>query len=78
MSIPDPDKDLLDKLDRREARQKIRPAIIAVAAGAVAGGAAYEIMTVMTTLAAPAPLYGSLVVFVLAATWLFLRLNPDL
>jgi hypothetical protein len=35
VTLPDPDKDILDKLDRREARKKILlPGLIAFADGA--------------------------------------------
>ena len=75
MTVPDPDKDILDKLDRREARGKIFPGITAVAGGFAGGLAAYEIMKWVFRWAAPAPLYGALVVFIGVATWLFVKLS---
>ncbi len=75
MTVPDPDKDILDKLDRREARGKILPGITAVAGGFAGGLAAYEIMKWVFKWVAPAPLYGALVVLIGIATWLFVKLS---
>ena len=75
MTVPDPDKDILDKLDRREERRKILPGVAAFAGGCAAGLAAYEIMKWVFRWIAPAPLYGTLVVFIAVATWLFLKLS---
>jgi len=58
MTVPDPDKDILDKLDRREERRKILPGVAAFAGGCAAGLAAYEIMKWVFRWIAPAPLYG--------------------
>jgi hypothetical protein len=73
MTVPDPDKDILDKLDRREARGKILPGVLALARGCAAGLVAYEIMNWVFRWIAPAPLYGALVVFIGTATWLFVK-----
>jgi hypothetical protein len=76
MTIPDPDRDILDKLDRREARRTIvLPGFLALAWGTVAGLAAYEIMKLIFRWLAPAPLYGALVVFIGVATWAFVMLT---
>jgi hypothetical protein len=78
MTIPDPDKDILDKLDRREARRKvILPGLLAVAGGFVAGLTAYEIMKLVFKLAAPAPLYGALVAFIGVSISMFARSTGD-
>ena len=44
MIIPDPDKDLLDKMDRRERKAEFRSAVVAGAVGMAAAMAAYAIM----------------------------------
>jgi hypothetical protein len=76
MTIPDPDKDILDKLDRLEARRKIvLPSFLALAWGIVAGVAAYEIVKLIFRWVAPAPLYGALVVLIAVATWVFMKLS---
>jgi hypothetical protein len=45
MTIPDPDKDLLDKIDRRERRAEFRSAVVAGAVGMATAMAAYALMT---------------------------------
>ena len=75
MTVPDPDKDILDKLDRREGRRKILPGVVAFAGGCAAGLVAYEIMKWVFRWMPPAPLYGALVVFIGVALWLFLKLS---
>jgi hypothetical protein len=76
MAIPDPDKDILDKLDRREARRKVVfPGLLALAWGVLAGLAGYEIMKLAFKWTAPAPLYGALVVFIGVSIWMFARLT---
>ena len=77
MTVPEPDKDILDKLDRRERRKKILPGIAALAAACAAGLVAYEIMKWVFGWIAPAPFYGAMVVFIGAATSLFLKLSED-
>jgi hypothetical protein len=78
MTAPDPDEDILNKLDRREARRKVLlPGIFAFADGCVAGLIAYEIMKRIFRWVAPAPLYGGLVVLIAVATWLFAKLSRD-
>lgn len=77
MTIPDPDKDILDKLDRREGRKKILPGIVAIAGGCAAGLGAYEIMKFVFRWPLPAPIYGALIVFIGIATWIFLKLSED-
>jgi hypothetical protein len=44
ISIPDPDKDILDKLDRRERRAEILAIAIALCGGLVVASLAYEIL----------------------------------
>jgi fatty acid desaturase len=75
MTVPDPDKDILDKLDRREGRRKILPGVAAFAGGCAAGLVAYEIMKWVFKWMAHAPLYGALVVFIGVALWLFLKFS---
>jgi hypothetical protein len=76
MTIPDPNKDILDKLDRREARTKIvLPGFLALAWGVVAGLAAYEITKLIFKWIVPAPLYGALVILIAVTTWVFVRLT---
>jgi fatty acid desaturase len=75
MTVPDPDKDILEKLDRRERRRKILPGFAAFAGGCAVGLAAYEIMKWVFRWMAPAPIDGALVVFVAVALWLFLKLS---
>jgi fatty acid desaturase len=75
MTVPDPDKDILDKLDRREWRRKILPGIAAFAGGCAAGLVAYDIMRSVFRWPVPAPLYGALVVFIGVATWLFVKMS---
>ena len=78
MTIPDPDKDILDKLDRQEARRKIAlPGFLVIAWGFVAGLASYETMKLIFKWAAPAPLYGALVAFIGLGVWVFARLTGD-
>ena len=62
MIVADPDKDILDKLDRREGRRKILPGVAGIAGGGAAGLVGYEIMELVFRWMAPAPLYGALVV----------------
>ena len=75
MTVPDPDKDILDKLDRREGRRKIVPGSAAFAGGCAAGLVAYGIMNWVFNWTAPAPLDGALLVFVGVVLWLFLKLS---
>jgi hypothetical protein len=75
MTVPDPDNDILEKLDRRERRRKILQAVAAFAGGCVAGLVAFEIMNRVFKWTAPAPLDGAFVVFVGVALWLFLKLS---
>jgi len=75
MTVPDPDKDILDKLDRREARRKILPGVLALAGGCAAGLVAYEITNLVFRWITPAPLYGGLIVFIGIATWLFVKVS---
>jgi len=77
MTVPDPDKDILDKLDRREGRRQILPGIAAFAGGCAVGLVAYDIMRWVFSWTAPAPLYGALVAFIVVATWLFVKLSKS-
>ena len=77
-AILDPDKDILDKLDRREARRKIVfPGLLALAWGVLAGAMGYEIIKLAFHWVAPAPLYGALVVFIAVSTFAFARLTAS-
>jgi hypothetical protein len=75
MTVPDPDKDILEKLDRRERRRTILLGGVAFAGGCAGGLIAYEIMKRVFKWTAPAPLDGALLVFVGVGLWLFLKLN---
>ena len=75
MTVPDPDRDILRKLDRREGRKNIGRGFTAVAGAFVSGLIVFEVMKAALKWRAPAPLDGGLVVFALVATWLFLKLS---
>jgi hypothetical protein len=77
MTIPDSDKDILVKLDRREARKKIIPGIVALAWACAAGVLTYNVMKWGFGWIAPAPLYGALVAFLGVVIWLLLKVYED-
>jgi hypothetical protein len=75
LTVPDPDKDILEKPDRRERREKIVPGVAAFAGSCAAGLVAYGIMNRVFKWTAPAPLDGAMLVFVGVALWQFLKLS---
>jgi hypothetical protein len=74
MEIPDPDRDLLDRLDRREHRKELRLAGVAAAAGLGLALAAYFLAKSLAGVSGSVAEDIAALVFIGAAVGLFAKL----
>ena len=75
MNVPDPDNDILQKLDRRERRSEILSGGFALVGALIAGAASYELLKRGFHWVALAARDGGAVVFIVVCIGLFLKLN---